>query len=62
MQEKVIKSYDLDTNPKNKRKYNIMNEYGYNFENNKNEFENYEKNCRRVLYSDVNNKVNKGKR
>lgn len=62
MQEKTYKCYDLNTNPMIKRKFIAMNEYGYNFEIEKNEFVNYEKKCSRMLYSDVNKGNKKGKR
>lgn len=62
MEEGVLKTYDLDTSGIQKRDYVVMNEYGYNFESNKNKFIDYEKRCSRVMYSDIKKRIKKGKR
>jgi len=57
------KSFDIDSNSIwEKKNYDCMNEYGYNFDSNKKRVIDYEKNCRKVLYSDVKKQNNKGKR
>ena len=57
------KSYDNENvNPREKRNYETMNEYGYNFEVNNQRYVDYEKKCSRILYSDIKRHNNKGKR
>ena len=61
--EYFYKSYDIDgTNPMEKKSFEIMNEYGYNFEANNKRTVDYEKKCRRLLYTDIKRHNNKGKR
>jgi len=57
------KSYDIDNvNSLEKKNFEVMNEYGYNYEVNNKRVVDYEKKCSRVLYSDVKRRNNKGKR
>lgn len=57
------KSFDIESDDAwEKKKYECMNEYGYNFDSNKKRVIDYEKKCSRVLYSDVKKRNNQGKR
>lgn len=57
------KSYDIDNNNSlEKKNFETMNEYGYNFELNNKRVIDYEKKCSRVMYSDIKRHNNKGKR
>jgi len=57
------KENDIENiNPLEKKRFEVMNEYGYNFDSNKKRIIDYEKRCSRVLYSDVKMHNNKGKR
>ncbi len=59
----VYKSYDIESDSAwEKRNFECMNEYGYNFDSNKRRVVDYEKKCKRVLYSDVKVRNIKGKR
>lgn len=57
------KSYDIENeNLWEKKNFEYLNEYGYNFDSNKKRVVDYEKNCKKVLYSDVKKRNNIGKR
>ena len=57
------KGFDIDSSSAwEKRNFEIMNEYGYNFDSNKKRVIDYDKKCSSVLYSDVKERNNKGKR
>lgn len=57
------KSYDIESNSAwEKKNFEYMNEYGYNFDSNKKRVIDYDKMCKRVLYSDVKKRNKEGKR
>ena len=57
------KNYDIeDDNPLSKKNFEVMNEYGYNYELNNKRVIDYDKKCSKVLYSDVKIRNVKGKR
>ena len=57
------KNYDIeDDNPLSKKNFEVMNEYGYNYEVTNKRVIDYDKKCSKVLYSDVKIRNVKGKR
>lgn len=57
------KSYDIENDSAwEKKNYEYMNDYGYNFDSNKKRVIDYDKMCSRVLYSDVKKRNKEGKR